>query len=45
MRRHRLVIGLALCGLLLAACGIPMQEEPVPLPSGAVPQSITSPAP
>lgn len=45
MRRHRLVAAVALCGLLLAACGIPMQEEPKPLPSGAVPQGITSPAP
>lgn len=30
------------CGSL-AACGIPMQNEPVPLPSGAVPGDITAP--
>lgn len=36
-------ISLAVTSLLmLGGCGIAMQDQPVPLPSGAVPQSVVS---
>ena len=40
--RAAMLAGLALGSLLLSACGIPMQDSPQPLPSGAVPTSIVT---
>ena len=42
-RRWSLAISAGVLCALLTACGIPMQEEPVPLPSSVVPEGIVSP--
>lgn len=41
----RLSAALLITALALSACGIPVQDEPVPLPSAALPDSLFTPHP
>lgn len=41
----RLSIAVIVSALALSACGIPVQDEPVPLPSAALPDSLFTPHP